>query len=92
MMMLNADIQDCELSQPEPETPDGLSVKLPNGGFKKFVDNIPFSRGPHCEVWKGLWEKESGKVIGGEKAGGEGVEADYIKVSLGPKISPLLFR
>ena len=36
MMMLNADIQDRELSQPGPETPDGLSVKLPNGGFKKF--------------------------------------------------------
>ena len=87
--MLNADIQDRELSRPqivEPETPDSdrlPSVKQLSGGFKKFEDVIPFTGGQNCEVWKGLWEKESGKVIGGEKAGGQGVEADYVKVSLG---------
>lgn len=85
--MLNTDIQDRELSQPqivEPETSDGNrlpSVKQVNGRFKKFEDEILITGGPHCEVWKGLWEKESGKVIGGEKVGGEGVEAGYVKVS-----------
>ena len=81
MIMLNANIQIRELWPPQAVEPD--LVKRMNGILKKLKGEIPFTAGPHCEVWKGVWEKEGGEGISGEKVGGEGVEADGVKVSLG---------
>jgi len=39
---------------------------------------MPFSGGPHCEVWKGRWKKGSGEGIGGEQIGGEGVGGEQV--------------
>ena len=59
--------------------------------------DIAFTGGPHCEIWKGLWDKGSEEGIGGETVGGGGVEAKNVKVSLGliasiPLGSIVLFR
>ena len=79
--MLNANIQIREPWPPQTEEHD--LVKRMNGVLKKLGGEIPFTAGPHCEVWKGVWEKEGGEGIGGEKVGGEGVEENGVKVSLG---------
>lgn len=44
---------------------------------------MAFTGGPHCEIWKWLWEGEGEETKDGEKVGGEGVEADDVKVSSG---------
>ena len=80
----------------EPEAPDSAyrlpPVKRLDGKVEKFrggtastgwepEGDMPFTGGPHCEIWKGLWDHERGERIGGETVGGGGVEAKNVKVS-----------